>query len=40
MAIDAPGAMVNGPPLSQAWGYGVVLGIGALFSLGMVCILL
>lgn len=36
MAIDAPGQMSGGPPLSQAWGYGVVLGIGALFALGMV----
>lgn len=36
MAIDAPGQMVRGPPLSQAWGYGVVLGIGALFALGMI----
>jgi hypothetical protein len=25
------------PPLSQAWGYGIVLGIGFLFALGMVC---
>ena len=36
MAIDAPGQMSGGPPLSKAWGYGVVLGIGALFALGMV----
>lgn len=36
MAIDAPGQMAGGPPLSQAWGYGVVLGIGSLFALGMV----
>jgi hypothetical protein len=24
------------PPLNQGWGYGIVLGIGALFALGMV----
>lgn len=28
MAID--------PPLNQGWGYGIVLGLGALFALGMV----
>jgi hypothetical protein len=33
--FDAP----TGPtasPLGQAWGYGIVLGIGFLFALGMV----
>lgn len=24
-------------PLGQAWGYGIVLGVGFLFALGMVC---
>ena len=24
------------PPLNQGWGYGIVLGLGALFALGMV----
>lgn len=24
------------PPLSTAWGYGIILGLGALFALGMV----
>jgi hypothetical protein len=26
-------------PLGQAWGYGIVLGVGFLFALGMVCCL-
>lgn len=26
------------PPLSVAWGYGIILGLGALFALGMVLI--
>ncbi|KAI9744531.1 MAG: hypothetical protein M1818_002060 [Claussenomyces sp. TS43310] len=26
------------PPLSQAWGYGIILGIGSLFALGMILI--
>ncbi|KAG9243088.1 urea active transporter-like protein [Calycina marina] len=30
MAID--------PPLSQGWGYGIVLGLGAVFALGMVLV--
>jgi hypothetical protein len=36
----AGGAAPIGPaasPLGQAWGYGIVLGIGFLFALGMVC---
>jgi len=28
--------MAVAPPLNVGWGYGVVLGIGALFALGMV----
>jgi Na+/proline symporter len=24
------------PPLSTAWGYGIILGIGSLFALGMI----
>ncbi|KAL8703482.1 MAG: hypothetical protein Q9201_003325 [Fulgogasparrea decipioides] len=28
--------MANGPPLSQAVGYGVVIGLGLLFALGMI----
>lgn len=38
----AGGATPTGPsasPLGQGWGYGIVLGIGFLFSLGMVCLL-
>jgi len=29
------------PPLNQGWGYGIVLGLGAVFALGMVrsCVL-
>lgn len=27
-------------PLGQAWGYGIVLGVGFLFALGMVSCLL
>lgn len=37
----AGGAAPIGPaasPLGQAWGYGIVLGIGFLFALGMVCL--
>ena len=26
----------HGPPLSQGFGYGIVLGLGALFALGMI----
>jgi hypothetical protein len=39
----AGGAAPIGPaasPLGQAWGYGIVLGIGFLFALGMVCLCL
>jgi len=25
-------------PLGQGWGYGIVLGVGFLFALGMVCV--
>lgn len=35
----AGGPAPTGPsasPLGQAWGYGIVLGIGFLFALGMV----
>jgi hypothetical protein len=28
--------MAIAPPLNQGWGYGIVLGLGALFALGMV----
>jgi hypothetical protein len=28
--------MAIAPPLSSGWGYGIVLGLGALFALGMV----
>jgi hypothetical protein len=39
----AGGPAPTGPsasPLGQAWGYGIVLGIGFLFALGMVCLYL
>src|ERR1700710_3149930 len=26
------------PPLSTAWGYGIILGIGSLFALGMILV--
>lgn len=38
----AGGAAPIGPaasPLGQGWGYGIVLGIGFLFALGMVSII-
>lgn len=28
--------MAIAPPLNQGWGYGIVLGLGALFAFGMV----
>jgi hypothetical protein len=28
--------MAIAPPLSVGWGYGIVLGIGAIFAFGMV----
>jgi hypothetical protein len=28
--------MAISPPLSVGWGYGIVLGLGALFAFGMV----
>lgn len=31
--------MAISPPLSEGWGYGIVLGLGALFALGMVSFL-
>jgi hypothetical protein len=37
----AGGGTPTGPsasPLGQAWGYGIVLGVGFLFALGMVCL--
>lgn len=37
----AGGPAPTGPsasPLGQAWGYGIVLGVGFLFALGMVSI--
>jgi hypothetical protein len=43
LIIMAGGAAPTGPsasPLGQAWGYGIVLGIGFLFALGMVCLAL
>ncbi|PQE20212.1 urea active transporter protein [Rutstroemia sp. NJR-2017a BBW] len=30
--------MAIAPPLSEGWGYGVVLGLGALFALGMILV--
>ena len=32
--------MAISPPLSVGWGYGIVLGLGALFAFGMVTFLL
>jgi Na+/proline symporter len=29
---------VVAPPLSTAWGYGIILGIGSLFALGMILV--
>lgn len=28
--------MAIAPPLSTSWGYGIILGLGSLFALGMV----
>ncbi|KAH6669534.1 urea active transporter-like protein [Halenospora varia] len=30
--------MAIAPPLSQGWGYGIVLGLGAVFALGMILV--
>jgi len=38
----AGGPAPTGPaasPLGQAWGYGIVLGVGFLFALGMVSLI-
>lgn len=30
--------VVVAPPLSEAWGYGIILGLGALFAFGMILV--